>query len=93
MFDAYPGETIRIIAADLTRLGVPVTADASVIITILDKDNLQVDQLTASNDVNDNDWYADFNAPMIVGQYQVKFAIDLDGSVRKRKTTLTVRQF
>lgn len=93
MFDAYPGETIRIAAADLTRLGAPVTVNADVTITIFDKNNVEVDSGTALNDLGENDWYYDFTAPSIVGQYTVKFLVELDGSVRKRKTSLTVRQF
>lgn len=92
MFDAYPGETIRISAVNLTKLGLPVTEDADVDITITDRLGVVVASGTAINDVGENDWYYDFTAPATTGQYDVKFIVDVLGTVRKRKTTLTVRQ-
>lgn len=89
----YPGETVRITAADLTHSDSgPVTTGATVTIALYDADGT-ISGEAVSGAVTGADWSADVTAPATVGEYTVKVTATKSGATWKGKEPLSVKAF
>jgi hypothetical protein len=89
------GQTVRISAADLKRLKVPVTAGATVTIRVYNPDGSQNgSDYTATSDPDDTDnWFIDLNVPSPAGEYEVKITAIKDGATWKGKAKIRATPF
>lgn len=89
----YPGETIRITAADLTHVDSgPVTTGAMVTIAVYDADGV-ISGDVVNGSVTGDDWSADVAAPATAGEYTVKITATKSGATWKGKEPLSVKAF
>lgn len=88
----YLGETVRITAADLTHSDDgPVTAGATVTVTLHDATGAQLSSTSATAD--GNDWHVDLSSPDDPGIYTAKVTADVDGVIWRDKVQLAYKLF
>lgn len=94
LLECYPGETLRLTAADLTHSDSgAVTSGATVTITILNPDGTQFATSSADNGGVGDDWFHDFTGPTTPGVYAVQFVAAKTGATAKARGTVRVLAF